>query len=77
MSDVATDPRLEKDFIPQIVLNSEYEHFFTNMKYFAEVHEARRDAVDAAARRGGRSNLSGVWKMDAGAATTARRSRRS
>lgn len=65
LADVAADPTLDRDFVPAVVRNSEYEFFFANMKAQAELAASRRDAENAASDNRGRSeNLSGVWTFD-------------
>jgi len=65
LGDVASDPSIDRDFVPSVVRNAEYEFFFSNMKAYAELSASKRAAEDAAEDARGKSyNLSGVWKFD-------------
>lgn len=67
MRDLSGDETLEKDFVPAVVRNAEYAHFFSEMVRTADARESRADAADAADRhRGGDGNISGVWRYDSG-----------
>ena len=56
----AASASVERDFVPAVVQNAEYDHFFVNMKQAAEQRRSRREAEAA----GGR--MSGVWEYDGG-----------
>ncbi|GMI20878.1 hypothetical protein TeGR_g8242 [Tetraparma gracilis] len=58
---MVTDDSVVSEFLPQVLMNTEYKNFAAQMKFAAEHQDNKEEAVTAA-EEGGKFNLSGVYR---------------